>query len=199
MKTPYSTLLALALCGSAWAQSTTPPPYTNAPTVTAGIDLIREAIANGQTNWLFEAHGLYAPQLQKKYGGGIGIFFPLSQYVFTGIRLDYVDGGFYMPSGNAGLQLPMTIPFINTKVTPFGYAGIGVPLSGATIGSFTIPGKPPTDNNGQATAILGLGGAIRLYTSSDGNKLVDLAGDIEQWSGFPGNQYRGAIVFKWSF
>lgn len=158
-----------------------------------------DAISNGETNWLFEAHGLYAPSLAQKYGGGVGVLFPLSDYVVTGIRLDYVDGGFWMPSGNVGLQLPIKLPFLGLKVTPFGYAGIGVPVSGATFGSIQIPGRPPVDNNGQPTAIIGYGAALRLWTSADGSKLFDLAGDTESWSGFPGQQYRFAALFKWAF
>jgi len=192
-----SLTITLGLCGSMLAQ-TTIPGTTNAPTIKGGLQIIQDAIALGNTNWLFEAHGLYAPKLQGKYGGGIGVFYPLSDYVVLGIRGDYVDGGFYMPSGNGALQLPITVPWIHAKLTPFGYVGLGIPLSGATVGDVTIPGHSHS-LNGDPIAIYGVGAALRLWTSSSGNAFFDLVGDREHWSGFDGNQYRLGALFKISF
>ena len=75
------------------------------------------------------------------------------------------------------------------QVTPIIYAGVGLPVSGAKLGSVTVPGSIK-DNNGQATAITGVGGAILLYAPKGGNWSMELVGDIEQWSGFPGSQIR---------
>lgn len=167
------------------------------PSISGGFKQILDALVNG-TNVIYEVHGLYAPGLNKKDGGGFGVFYPVSQYVFTGIRLDYADGGFWMPSGNVGVQFPISITSW-LKVTPFTYAGIAVPVSGAMLGSFTVPGQVPRDNNGQPTAILGAGGAINLYTSTSGKWSYALAGDIEEWTGFPGKQYRFAALIHRNF
>ena len=165
------------------------------PSVSHGLQEIIDALTSSSiTNVYYTTYGLYAPGLNKKYGGGIGAFHPLSEYLVAGVRLDYVNGGFWMPSGSATFQIPLKWKFI--KFTPLTYAGIGVPLSGAKIGDWTIPGQG-SDNNGQATAILGYGGAIQLYKSD--KVLIGLVGDVETWSGFPDKQYRFGLVTKIAF
>lgn len=196
MKELLSILFSASLALTAFSQSTTPPPYTNAPTISGSLKMFTDAVAAGNTNWLFEVHGLYAPKLDLKYGGGIGAFYPINDFIFAGARLDYVNGGFWMPSGNAGLQLP--IKLFGIQIKPFGYAGIGVPVSGATVGDVTIPGTLK-DNAGEPTAILGYGLAFRLWTSKSGASFVDAIGDRETWSGFSGDQYRFGALFKLSF
>ncbi|MDE2104755.1 MAG: hypothetical protein KGL39_46390 [Patescibacteria group bacterium] len=191
-------LAALCLASAAPAQITNTP----APTVQGGVQQIVDAIKSGNTNWWFEAHGLYAPGLQKKTGGGLGAFWNISQYVYTGVRIDYVNGGFWMPSGSATFQLPIQI-FSWLQFAPLGYTGIGIPLSGATVGSVTLPGQTPKDNNGQPTAILGYGAAIRIAnintTSKWLPKHIDLIGDREIWTGFSGQQFRLGLTGNWTF
>lgn len=189
-------LIALTVALNASAQTNTD---TNAaPTVQSGAQMILDAVKSGQTNWSVATYGLYAPSLSHKYGAGIGYFYPLSEYFLTGVRVDYVDGDFWMPSGNATLQLPLKITSWLT-VTPFTYAGIGVPVSGGTVGSVTIPGSTPRDNNGQATAILGYGGAVHIYSTSDKKWNVSAVMDQERWSGFPGLQYRFGLLLNRKF
>jgi hypothetical protein len=200
MKKLTATLLAvvaLAVTGYSQLSTTPPPPPTNVPTITDGLNTIVEAIKAGNTNWYFAAYGLYAPKLDQKYGGGIGAFYPLSKYIVTGLRMDYVDGGFWMPSGNATLQLPIKI-FPWLTITPFGYAGIGIPISGATWGDITIPGNYH-NNNGEPTAILGYGAAVHLWGSKDNKYNIELVGDQESWSGFPGQQIRVGALFRVKF
>lgn len=197
-------LLTLAFALPSLAQTNT-PSSTNAPTVQGGFQELIDAFKDGNTNWYFEAHALYAPSLKSKYGGGIGAFHPLSQYVLYGARLDYVNGGFWMPSGSATFQIPLKITSWLT-VTPLTYVGIGIPVSGATIGDFKVPGKTPIDNNGQPTAILGYGVAVDIYRNSSTNALrwyqpngISAVGDRESWSGFPGFQYRAGVVIHKTF
>lgn len=168
---------------------------TNKPTPTvigAATDLVA-AISDGGTNWQVATYGMYAEKLQKKVGGGIGIFWPITQYVWTGVRVDYINGGLVLPSGNATVKTTIH-PFSGWRdfaVTPFGYVGVGIPLSGATILSYKIPGKVITDNNGQPTAILGTGLALTLIQGDRWD--LSLVGDVETWSGFPGRQIRGGL------
>ena len=162
--------------------------------VLAKITAFVEASAGGITNWHFIPFGLYAPGLDNKYGGGLAAFYPVSEFFLAGLRLDYVDGGFYMPSGNATLQYRFQWKFI--ELTPFGYAGIGVPLSGAKIGDFTVPGHV-RDNNGEPTAILGYGVALRVYQTRD--LRLDLVIDREKWTGFPDYQYRCGLAIRAQF
>lgn len=179
------------------------PDHIPPATITGALTELKDAIFSNNTNWIAETHFLYAPALHDRFGGGIGYFYQVNNYVLTGVRLDWVDGGFWMPSGNATLQLPLHpfthFPFLpslikNAQVTPFAYAGIGIPVSGAKIGSVTVPGSL-RDNNGEATAILGQGLALRIYAPTTDAWNISLAGDRETWSGFPGVQYRFALLF----
>lgn len=192
-----ATAIVLAVIGSTFAQE----PITNeTPTVQGALQDLWEAVTSGNTNWYFEAHALYAPKLASKYGGGIGAYYPLSPYVVAGLRCDWVNGGFWMPSGNATLQVPIK-PFKfwpKFSITPFGYAGVGIPLSGATFGDFSVPGAS-TDNNGEPTAILGYGAAIGLWKNKADNMGLALVADVEKWSGFEGRQYRGGLILRWRF
>jgi hypothetical protein len=209
MKSIAKLLLAATLCCGLTTQAQT---TTNAsggtttvvnpvPTVQSGLQMIVDAIKSGETNYWGEVHGLYASGLNKKEGGGVGLFWNLSQYVYTGVRVDYVDGDFWMPSGSATVQLPVKI-FSWLQVAPLGYAGIGIPLSGATVGGETL-GKPARDNNDQPTAILGYGGAVRIANINSKSKWIpshiDIIVDQETWTGFNGKQYRLAAAGNWTF
>ena len=194
----------------------TPPPTppaslapTNPPSVGDGFKLIADSLQSPP--YYVAIYGLYAPGLQNKYGGGIGFFKPAVTNsllrVVGGVRVDYVDGGFWMPSGNATLEIPLHplknfnfLPSwaIRLTVTPFAYAGIGIPLSGATIYGTVVPGVI-RNNNGQATAILGQGLAMGLYSPTNANWGLMLVADRETWSGFAGTQYRGGILYNRKF
>lgn len=183
-------ILRLLLCASAlFFLILNPAPAQNStnylpPTVQSGLQEIVDAVKTGNTNWDITVYGLYASKLKQQYGGGIGVFWPLSTYVVTGVRCDYLEGDFWMPVGNATLQLPVQL---NSwlRVTPLVYAGIGVPITGA--GSA----------NGSAVAIIGIGGALRLA----GGKTwyLDAVIDQETWSGFAGKQDRVGFLFNKSF
>jgi hypothetical protein len=203
MKKYTAIILGALLLGavSLRAQTSTNSPGTN--TVQGGVQEIITAMESGETNWWGEAHGLYASGLPKHWGGGAGLFWNVSQYVYTGIRVDYVNGFFWMPSGSATLQVPIQI-FSWLRIAPFGYAGVGIPLSGASVGGTTL-GNPPKDNNDQPTAILGYGAAVRLYTASSNPSnwyipnAVDILYDRETWTGFNGQQQRLAVAGQWFF
>jgi len=189
---------ALAVAFSVQAQ---PTNTATKPTIQGGVQQIVDAFKSGKTNVWGEVHGLYAPALEKKYGGGVGLFWNLSDYVYSGVRVDYVDGDFWMPSGNVTVQAPIEITSWLT-VAPLGYAGIGVPISGATVGGTTL-GAPARDNNGDPTAILGYGVAVRMANITTSSKWVpkhiDVAVDSETWSGFKGQQFRLGILGNWTF
>lgn len=169
---------------------------TNAPVVTTPPSVgstLQSWATEGITNSYWVPYGIYAPGLNHRYGWGIAAQYPISQYILAGPRLDYVDGNFWMPSGNATLQLPIKVTSFLT-ITPMTYAGVGVPLSGAQIGNFTVPGSKPKDNDGNATAILGAGLSIHLYTGTGWFKDAGLIGDVESWSNFPKQQYRLGVA-----
>ena len=175
-----------------FAQTNNAVTNTPIPTIQGGLQQIVDAV--NSTNIYASLYYMHAASLPIHGGGGVGIFVPLSTYVVMGTRVDYVNGGFWMPSGNAAFQIPITI-FHRITITPLGYAGIGVPVSGAKFGGFTIPGNGK-DNNGQATAITGYGFAIGLthFNIKSTKVSLDVVADREQWSGFPGWQYRVGLA-----
>lgn len=193
---------SLALVTGAMAQTVTAtpeaPPTTNStPTPKDIFQGLLDAFNQGHTNWLYEAHAIYAPGLQHKWGAGIGVFYPLttnSLSFYTGVRLDFVDGGFYMPQGSVGMQKDIQI-FSWLDLKPFTYVGVGVPLSGATIAGVTLPGTA-RNNDGQPTAILGYGVAMRIYANASQTFIADLIYDREEWTGFSGQQQRIGFLCK---
>ena len=185
---------------------------TNASGIQAGLNMVINAVTGNTTNWYGVVDGLYAPKIQQKLGADLGVFYPVSQYVVGGVRFSFIDGGFWMPSGTVTFQVPMRpMTFIggswsNVVVSPFAYAGVGLPLSGATIvttvGNTKIPGKI-SDNNGEPTAITGAGVVITLWHRSTPTTAwwqpvsLGAIADVEQWSGFKGNQYRFGVECHW--
>lgn len=170
------------------------PPLIS-PTPSQSISNLLNSFANGLTNCDIIPYGLYAKGLPKHYGGGLAVVYPFSDNILVATRIDYINGDFWMPSGNATLQLPLH-PFSWLTVTPFTFTGIGVPVSGATVAGLSFSTAPPKNNDGQPTAILGMGLGIDLYHGTGSISKVSFVGDVEQWTGFPGKQYRTGLAFK---
>lgn len=185
-------IIALAMLVACNALAQTNPPD---PTVKGGVQDIVDAIKGTKTNWVFEVHGLYAPDLGERYGAGLGAFYAVNDYLFTGLRLDWVDGGFVMPSGSAGLQVPIKLTRWLT-LRPFGYGGIGLPLSGSSVGGFIVPGRVKNPS-GDPIAITGLGVAVDLVAGKSWN--LNLIADREQWAGYAGQQYRFGLMLNKRF
>jgi hypothetical protein len=204
MKQISAILLSSVLAFSALSQTNTNTvTATNAPvpTFAGGLAQIWDAVKT--TNWFGVSYALYAPSLQSHWGGGVGVFAPVTTNLFgtfnvlAGTRLDWVDGGFWMPSGNVSLEAPISVTSWLT-LSPIAYAGIGVPVSGARVGNFNVPGLI-RDNNDQATAITGAGLAVTIWKRSTPAtawyqpRSLQLAADVETWTGFAGPQYRFGI------
>lgn len=175
-------VLFLSLIASvtiALAQTNTPPvpAPTNAPPALSGpvMDALT-FMSTATTNWMIGAYGIY-DQGTKSAGGGIGVGYKLSDFVVPIMRLDYLNDGLWMPSGNLQLQLPLTI-MGKVTVIPLAFTGIATPLAGKG------------NDNGSAVGILGIGLAVRVAQH------WDVLADYEKWSGFDGNQYRIAAAYK---
>lgn len=194
--------LALGCIADLTTKAQTTPDITGftnivSPSILGGLTQITDAMKIQATNWIVEIHYLRAPGLALKHGGGIGFFYPINNFSFAGVRADYVNGGFWMPSGSAGLQLPIKLSSW-FKLTPLAYAGIAVPLSGAHVLDVTVPGKI-RDNNGDPTAILGYGLALQIYEPANHHWNISAIVDEETWSGFAGKQHRYALTFHKKF
>jgi hypothetical protein len=179
---PMKLLFALALvalCLSIPVFAQTSPPPTPDPTIQNGLQQIVDAIGGSATNWYFTGYGIYAPKLAQQWGGGGALLYKINNNFLIGPRMDYVNGGFEMITGNVTFQVPLQ-PAKNIApwlwVTPFIYVGAGSPISGP--------------NKGNMTGITGAGGEISLYRSANGFVKLGLVGDIEKWTGFEGQQYR---------
>lgn len=187
----------LALTTLAQETNTVPTVNTNQATIASALGTIFTQFTSGGTNWYFPVYGTYASQLKEKWGGGFGAFYPLSDYILAGVRMDYIDDELWMPSGNATLQVPLH-PFKWLTITPLGYAGIGIPISGATFGDYTVPGSIH-NNDGQVTAIYGYGVAVGIYKSKDAKWSLSAFWEHEKWSGFPGSQEHGGLALHVKF
>lgn len=128
------------------------------------------------SNWMVTPYGIY-DMGSKKPGGGVGLFYALTPNVVTGMRLDYVDGSLFMPSGDLQLQVPINIT-TNIALVPFTFAGIAAPISGSGFAQ-DVP-----------VGIFGIGGALKI------TKKWDLVGDYEHWTGFKGAQLRFGFLYK---
>jgi len=147
---------------------------TNQPAVTSpAIDWASTL----PTNLWAVAYGTYSTS-DRHWGGGLALAYEVTPVVATGLRIDYLNGGFYMPSLNLQLQIPVTV--YGVTVVPFGIAGAAMPIAGAG------------PQNGSAIAIMGVGLAVRVYDKPNHRVSVDGILDWERWNGI-GNQVRVGI------
>ena len=132
--------------------------------------------SGASTNWAFVPYGIWSSS-GDKYGAGLAGLFKLNDFVVPMLRLDYYDSRVWMPSASVNLQAPLTL-FGKFTAVPFVFTGLATPLSGKG-----------NDNN-TAVGIAGAGVAIRL------TKYLDIAYDLEKWSGFDELQNRVGLVIK---
>jgi hypothetical protein len=214
MKKLSAVLCAVLFAIAVNAQEIAPiaaPPLTIAPTVAATETLTTESIwqqfgavwqkwLKGEGEWSFMPFASYAPSVKKKYGGGLGAFYQVNDYTFVGCRLEWLDGGFFAVAGEAGLKLPIKpLPrlFPNFVVTPFGFIGGAIPISGATVGDWTVPGTVHS-YSGTPLGIVGTGAAVTVWKNKAGTLSIGGLFDIERWQEL-GNQYRMSATVNVKF
>lgn len=179
----FLSLLAVMFCLTGFSQTNTPPlppplavGTNDVPTLPEHVNTWLNFLSATSTNWMFVTYGLYATE-PDRFGGGVAAAYSLSDYAATGLRLDYIDGEFWMPSVNIQLQLPIKV-MNKLTVVPFVLSGLATPISGAG------------DKQDTVTGIFGGGLALRI------TKHADLIYDCEAWTGFPGNQHRFGFLWK---
>lgn len=133
--------------------STNTPPIqqsTNPPTISGALTELYNALETSglttATNYAVEPYLTYAANAPSgnRVGGGALIVYNLSQFVATGLGVDYL-GQFSLVSANVALKVP-THPFTftgvawatNIAVVPFALAGVGTPLSGTGSGAIAV-------------------------------------------------------------
>ena len=191
------TLIAVALatalisCQPVHAQ----PVDTNPPPVIGGVLgwIATHSDELQQTNWTVAISPSYAPGLKnstgkaQEFGGTLALMYPLSQYVLTGARLDFLGGDLFNPSIGATFQVPIKWfgPF---NVTPFAVSGVSMPISGAA------------KANGVVGAIYGAGLKATLWQSAAGTTRVGAFYEAEKWTQFPNVIiHHGGIGVHFSF
>ena len=133
------------------------------------------------TNLAVAPYGIYDSG-SKKAGAGLLALYNISPYVASGIGLQYLDGSVWMPSAQVQFQAPFTIA---QKVTliPFGFTGIGTPVSGRGA------------DNGTAVGIFGAGMATKLYGDTSGRHLSAFFA-AAKWTGFDGQQWYFGLAYR---
>jgi hypothetical protein len=132
----------------------------------------------------------YSPKLvcngeARKWGAGLAALYPLTQYTYAGLRLDYAGGQFWMPSCTAGLKADVQL--FGHTITPFLTGGAIFPLSGAG------------DRNGQVGAIVGTGITSVIWSSEDKKRFLNFFYAIEKWTIFDGETHHIGAAFTLKF
>lgn len=158
-----------AYAGSDAAQ----PAPTSTPPVN-WVDTFAQSILNssGLSIAVYPSYGrdLKIGDTSHPFGFGIAALYPVSQYAFAGLRLDYLAGNFWAPSATVGAKYTVTkLPF---KPTVFTVGGLIMPLSGAG------------DATKSVGAITGIG--LDIPFIQHGNYSLDAFVEGEKWTNLPG-------------
>jgi len=179
MKKIAGILMAAMLCFAGYSQTNAPPPETSTnqpPTLPEIPGIVLSFLSNTASNWYVAPYGIYCNDTES-FGAGIGIGYAINPNVVTVMRMDYVNGDIWLPSGSVQLQAPILL-MGKIQATPFGFGGIATPISGR--------GK----DNTTAVGIAGAGLGIRF------NEHAGVVYDVEYWSSFSGPQHRFGVFWK---
>jgi len=107
-----------------------------------------------------------------RFGGGIFALYPVAEYAYVGLRLDWISGALYAPSATIGARY--TLDKVMFKPTFFSTGGLVYTVSGAGVSTKSVG------------AIAGLGVIGNLKTSKDGRYTLDVFIEGEKWTNLPG-------------
>lgn len=117
----------------------------------------RDIVANGNRN---------------PWGFGLALLYPVADYAYAGLRLDYLGGQFWAPSVTVGAKY--TVDKLPGKPTVFTVGGLVIPLADAG------------DQSKQVGAIAGVGMNVNIAHSKDGRFTFDAFIEAEKWTNFDG-------------
>lgn len=154
---------------------TEPVTEPTAPWYTSGGDLFQSLLAAHSAS--IAVYPSYDPYIKvggvnKPFGFGMALLYPVSEYAFVGGRIDFLGNSFWAPSAVVGAKY--TLKNIPLQPTVFTVGGIIMPLGGAG------------GQNNVAGAITGLGATATLYHSKDGTFSVNAFIEGEKWTNFEG-------------
>lgn len=190
MKTTLSLLAVALLAFSSSAQTNAAPvdpvsPFTiaetNAPAYTnilgQQFGMVFDFFAQTGSNWSVVPFITFLDdEKYEEIGGGIAAVYSISDYAGAMLRVDYLNGDVFMPSGNFQLQLPITLGG-KFQVVPFLITGIATPLNAG-------------EDTGDPVGIIGSGLGVRV------SKKIGVVYDVEKWSSFDGFQHRFGVLFR---
>lgn len=191
MKTTILTLLAivgLSLSSYGQTNAVAPDPVspftvgTNAPASTNSwfgphVGGVIDFLSQSGSNWTVIPFVTFLEDDQREeLGGGIAAIYSISDYAGAMLRLDYLDGEVYMPSGNFQLQLPITL-FGKVQAVPFALTGVATSLNSG-------------EDDGDVIGIVGTGLGVRV------SDRIGVVYGIEYWTGFSGYQHRLGVAIR---
>lgn len=115
-----------------------------------------------------------------RYGAGGFILYPVSQFAWVGLRLDYISGHLWAPSATLGAKY--TLDKLPMRPTFFTVGGLVYSVSGAGV------------SNDSVGAIAGLGVIGNIKTSNDGRYTLDVFLEAEKWTNLPGEIVHGGLM-----
>jgi hypothetical protein len=159
---------------------------TNAPvpelTLGASLDSVLSAITTA-TNWTVAPFMTVVRDNESDrtlYGAGVAGIFNLTSKAATMIRVEELEGDFYMVSANLQLQFPFDAFQGNARITPFGFFGAALPWGGHV-----------------RDGLIGIAGAGWDVSFPKVSSHWSVAFDLEYWSDRPGVQWRiSPLVWK---
>jgi len=109
--------------------------------------------------------------VKKPFGWGAALLYPVSDYAFAGVRIDFLGNTFWAPSAVVGAKYTLA----NFPMTPtvFTVGGLLVPVGGAG-----------TENN-TAEAVTGVGATLVLWTDHQ-HFSINVFAEGEKITNFPG-------------
>jgi hypothetical protein len=110
--------------------------------------------------------------VKKPWGFGAALLYPLSDYAFAGVRLDFLGSTFWAPSAVVGAKYTLK----NMMFTPtvFTVGGLIMPLGGAGT------------QNREVNAVTGIGVTAVLWKDKTGNFSANAFIEGEKWTNFDG-------------
>jgi len=118
----------------------------------------------------------------KDYGAGLMLMYNANTYLAGGIGCQYLNKEVWMPNAQFQFQAPFTIAG-KIVLVPFGFTGIGTPVSGRQ------------DDNGTPVGIFGAGLAAKIYGEQEGNHLSAFFA-CAKWTSFDGQQWYGGLAYR---
>src|SRR5438105_12938610 len=135
MKTFTTILIGLTLAFSAFAQTPTPTPTVvdkdvviteNSPSWLTGAEGLAQTIfaAHAASLAIYPSWDPYITVggVRHPYGWGAALLYPVSEYAFAGVRLDFLGNTFWAPSAVIGAKY--TVKSLPLTPTFFTVAGI---------------------------------------------------------------------------